>query len=494
VVRRVLAILLTAGKALAAEAPPASPLLPPGHWAVRAAERLHEVGLAPDWLPSQRAVPLLVVGKTLEDAARLAGREAPQVEPLTTAWTQRFRAEFPGSAAIAERRPALLGGVVGTGYSGGSVHELAPAGPPLPADLRLQVPRSDPFLTLGGAASFSTHFAAGFQAHATPSQVDLDSAELVGSLGKLALSVGRTPVGYGPGAVGAVVASGRATVERVELMTTAPVRFAGPLGFMGDFAIDTTLARFSEPRHPYHPLLWEFEVQWRPCPRLTLAAIRGVMFGGALWEGTDGRDALLSILGMKNGTQNNVYSGSIAYRLPTEAFLPLALDVEWGSDDNPGAMVTWPGLVAGLKAPMLPGLLAEVGVEYAYFGRGPFGWHQPVDWYGHWQYVGGWATSEMPLGDPLGGNGRALRLTAAADPWDGRVRLSGLAWLQDRYIDKDRLTDNLYARVAGGRSVGALGEVEWRLGALALVARGSYERGRSGWSRSEVAVDVSVHF
>ncbi len=204
---------------------------------MRAAERLHEVGLAPDWLPSQRAVPLLVVGKALEDAATLAGREAPRVEPLASAWVERFRAEFPGSATIPERRPSLLGGVVGAGYAGGSVHELAPAGPPLPADLRLRVPQSDPFLTLGAAASFGSHFAAGFQAHATPSQADLDSAELVGSLGKLALSVGRTPVGYGPGAVGAVVASGRATLDRLELMTTAPVRFPEPLGFMGDFAL-----------------------------------------------------------------------------------------------------------------------------------------------------------------------------------------------------------------------------------------------------------------
>ena len=487
-----LALVLISGLvALSASAasawPPASPLLPPDHWAVRAAERLHEVGLAPGWLPAQRAAPLWVVGQALTDAAERAEREAQPWAPLAQAWAARFAVEFP-RALRAEPSLRLAGASVGLGAQFGHVQEPRPVAPP-PWFVPLTAPGDAAVAEASAAALLGEHLAAGARLKASTWDLDVPSAELVGALGPLMLTVGRGPVGYGPNEVGAVVASGAVPLDRVELLTSVPVRVPG-LEVLGDFAFDTALAGFwdDEARHPYHPLLWEFQLQWRPHPRLTLGGIRGVMFGGKNWEGIPAHDVPLSLLGIKNFNENNVYSVSAKFRFPTEPLLPLTAKVEWGSDDNPGAAAQWPGLVAGLSAPMLGGLPAALGVEYAYFGRGPVGYHDPFGWYTHGQYTGGWVTRQTPLGDPMGGNGKALRLTGAADLWDARVRLSGVGFVQDRSLD------NLYAPSAVGRSVGGRGDAELRIDRWAFAVRGGYEHGEQGWSRGDVTAVVSAFF
>lgn len=125
-------VLLTALVALAAAPasawPPASPLLPPDHWAVRAAERLHELGLAPDWLPAQRAAPLWVVGQTLAGAAERAERGAPSWAPLAKAWAARFAVEFPRASGPGPG-VRIAGAAVGLGAQLGHVREPAPLAP-----------------------------------------------------------------------------------------------------------------------------------------------------------------------------------------------------------------------------------------------------------------------------------------------------------------------------------------------------------------------------
>jgi capsule assembly protein Wzi len=508
-VRLALAVALAFAAAPSrAAAPPASPLLPPGHWAVAAAARLHDLGLAPQWMPAQRAAPLAAVAETLRRAAEAEDRGAG----LARLWWQRFQDEFPrvpgtpspvpgvpgtpSPAPAGEGRgeglyPALLSASASLGLRAGTTRELPRAVPESPAALHLTAPRTDPFLEAGAAAAFGPHLAAGASALATPDGLDLPSLELVVAAGPVALSVGRAPVRYGPNEVGAVVMGGGAAVRRLEAMTTAPVRLPY-LGFLGDFALDLALMRFEETRHPYTPLLWASQLSWRPHPRLTLSAIRGFMFGGAPWQGIGAGDAIQSILGTKNASGNNVYAGGIRWRLPTEAALPLTARLEWGTDDEPGAAFSWPGLVAGLSTPLLPGLPAALGVEGAFFGKSGLGFHDPFGWYAHDQYRGGWATGETPLGDPLGGNGRALRVTGALDLFDARLRLAGAAAISER----DRLPDpdNLYAPQAAGRSAGLTGEAEWRQGRFAFGARGAYERGDDGWRRGELTVRATAFF
>src|SRR5919198_2263953 len=117
-------------------ATPASPLLPSDHWAVKAAERLHELGLVPDWMPAQRAAPILAVARALELAAANAERDAPAHAAIARAWVARFHDEWPGvplSAADADGRegstsgaPALLGASLSLGFEGGSARVSAP--------------------------------------------------------------------------------------------------------------------------------------------------------------------------------------------------------------------------------------------------------------------------------------------------------------------------------------------------------------------------------
>jgi hypothetical protein len=213
------------------------------------------------------------------------------------------------------------------------------------------------------------------------------------------------------------------------------------------------------------------------------------MFAGTPWDGLSASDTATGFVGVSNKAPgNNVYSIAAKYRLPSESILPLTVNVEWGTDDNPGAALEWPGLVAGLSAPMLGTLPASLGVEYAYFGRGPVGGHDPFPWYSHAVYTGGWVTGNLPLGDPMGGNGRALRLIGSADLWNARVRVTGLGWVQDRFVD------NLYAPAAGGRSVGVRGQVEWRFGSAAVGFRGSYERGQEGWRQRALVGEATLFF
>lgn len=485
--RLVAALTLALSRAaLATDAPPASPLLPPDHWALKAAGRLYEIGLAPAWMPAQRAAPFVAVGRTLSEAAQRAEVDAPRHAKLARAWAERFRQEFPRWERAGEEVAVLPGAAVGAGAELGHVSGAAPATKG-PGSISLRAPSDGPFGDLSSAATLGQHVAVGLHVHADRSDVALPSAEVIGTLGPFALSVGRGAVGYGPNEVGAVVASGAASMNRAELMTTVPVQLPGALAALGDFALDATLARFSDARHPYRPLLWEFQLQWRPHPRFTFGAARGFMFAGTPWEGISAKTAVAGFVGVSNKAPgNNVYSVSARCRLPVETLLPLTLDVEWGTDDNPGAAVQWPGLVAGISAPMLGPLPASLGIEYAYFGRGLVGYHDPFPWYSHFAYTGGWVTGQTPLGDPLGGNGRALRAIGAADLWDSRIRLSGLGWVQDRFVD------NLYAPAAVGRSFGARGEVEWRhwRGALGIVS--SYEWGRDGWNRVGVTAEAKL--
>jgi hypothetical protein len=467
--------------------PPASPLLPPDHWAVRAVDRLETLGLAPDWLPAQRAAPLWSVGNALSTAADLAEQDDSPWAPLARGWADRFAAEFPralGSDGLddPDDAPRIAGLTVTAGAQVGRVHEDAPA----PTAVALTAPPSG--LTLGatGAALLGDHLAAGARLFVNGSDAHVDALELSGALGPLILSLGRGPVGYGPNQIGAVVASGNAAIDRIELLTSTPIHLPGPLAFLGDLAFDTALARFSEPRHPYTPLLWEFQVLLRPHPRLTLGGSRGTMFGGANWEGIPARDIPLSLLGLKNFRENNVYALSARWRLPSEPLLPLTARIDWGTDDNPGAWVQWPGLVAGLSSPGLPNLPIALGLEVASFGRGPFGYHDPFGWYSHGQYTGGWVTGQTPLGDPLGGNGQAYRLTGEAYLLDARLRLAASTALQHRSLD------NLYAPAAIGWSFGAHAEAELRLGCWLAAVTGDMERGTSGWSRVSFSVKAGA--
>ncbi len=503
-----MAVLLQVAVASSARAapPPASPHLPPHHWAVLAAERLEELGLLDRYLPAQHSVPLRVVARALAEGEVHARELRPELVPLARAWRERFAEEWsgvaeelaPGGGAEAARgatarEPSFrgrglhaLGGQLALGYQAGSTRELPGAPAAGPAALHLTAPGSDPFLEAGGAVALGPLLAVGLRAEATPWDARLASGDVAIAAGPLALAAGRGHVAYGPGLLGAPVSSGLAALDRLELATAAPLEL--PLG-LGELAFDLAMAALgSSARHPDGPLLLLGQVSWRPHPRLTFFGARGYMFGGEAWHGISPGDALLGLSGLGNIAGNNVFSLALRYRLPTDRWQPLTLKVDLGTDDNLGALLSWPGLVAGLSAPALGSLPVGLSAEVAHYGRGMTVFrHDPFPWYTHGgTYSGGWAVGEAPLGDALGGNGDALRAELSADLLKGLLRLRG------RGEVRWRASDNLYAPQAGARSAVLTGELELRRGRYTTGASGAYERGGSGWERREVRAWVGA--
>jgi Capsule assembly protein Wzi len=475
---------------------PASPLLPPDHWAVRAAVRAEALGLADNYLPAQNAVPRAVVFAALERAAANAA-ERPGLEGLTGGWLARFREEFAefGEDAAGD---ALLVPVNGRAAAGWADEEgrLSPAigyfvgarrdPEPVPA---LSTPRLD----LAAGTGDGRHAAVWALGRWDERGVDLARWEAVVSAGPVALSAGKQRVAYGWGEGGSVVLSDNA-MPRVELQTLRPVHLPGFLRRFGGVALNTFVSRTGGRRHPDEPWLWGARLAFQPHRRLTFAINRASLFGGD--EEVTAERVLKMFLGVIRGTsfENQVVSFEGRWRLPTDAFLPATAYLEWGADDGAGALDEVPAHVAGILLPALPGL-PEVagGAEFARFapvccGHGP--------WYFNSSHPGNWARGTRPLGHPLGGEGWEAAAYARADLLDARLRVHLRGFARDR-SDESLATlggGNLYVPARTGGSTGFRAEAAYRFRPHAeLRAAGRYESG-DGWSERAVDAAVSVFF
>ena len=420
----------------------------------------------------------------------MGGPPAPEADASLVGLEERRSSLAPGGGegqGEGARPLRPLGAQLAAGLQAGSARENSAGGPAAagPSALHLAAPATDPFLEAGGAVALGSHLAAALRAEATPWDARLTAGEVTLAAGPLALSAGHGRIAYGPGLQSSPVASGLATLDRLEVYTVEPLRL--PLS-LGDLAADFALAALgTSPRHPYGPLLLLGQIGWRPHPRLSFLGARGYVFGGDPWSGISLGDALEGLSGLGNLAGNNVFSLALRYRLPTDGWQPLTLKIELGTDDELGALLSWPGLVAGLTAPALGDLPVALGLEVVHFGPGlTVTRHDPFPWYAHGLYAGGWASGSVPLGDPMGGNGDALRGSASVDA------LHGMLWLRLRAHVQRRRADNLYAPQAGSRSAGVAAEAELRRGRFTLGASGAHERGGARWRRSELRVWVGA--
>jgi hypothetical protein len=121
---------MLAAPALAEELPRygVSPLLPPEHWAVRAAARLDGVGLVTGWLPASQAAPLYMVWAALDEGARRAGEERPGMEAVARGWKEKLQQEWRGIDEKGLLR--FLGGQASVGYRYDTVTPEPAATPP----------------------------------------------------------------------------------------------------------------------------------------------------------------------------------------------------------------------------------------------------------------------------------------------------------------------------------------------------------------------------
>ncbi len=472
-----------------------SPLLPPEHWAVRAAARLDGVGLVTGWLPANQAAPMYMVWAALTEGARRAEAERPALAAVARGWKEKFEQEWRGIDEKGLLR--FLGGQASVGYQYDGVSPEPAATPPAPWSLT-PPQENGPFLAAEAAGALSDNLALLVAPVGTTWQVRW-SGELVAGIGPVSLSAGRAPGQAGFGAPGAgVVLGGEPYRDRVEFQIYRPVDI-----YIGLLTVDVSLARVGAPTHADGTLLWEWSLQYQPVPRLTFGLQSGVMTGGSTWEEITGQpftigDFIRAITyqgggWQNNGYGNNVFSVSGRWRLPTEGWVPITLYGEWGGDDNGGAWLQAPGIGAGLLVPSLPfAPEVSVGLEASFFGEvckeqtgGTF-CRSPgysLNWYTH---VYSWTLGNLPLGHRLGGNGRELFLYWAADLLDARLLVRGDGFLRDRF------SGNLYSPYSGS-SAGFDLQVTWRLGIGELGVSGGYE-GASGWRAGGAGARATVYF
>lgn len=475
---------------------PASPLLPPDHWAVRAAARAEALGLADNYLPAQGAAPRAVVGAVLEHAAaRAEGRGG--LAGLTAGWLARFREEFAewGDDATGDALLLPVNGRASAGWAD-ETGRLAPAvgyfG--FREDPQARPDVSTPRLDVAAGTGDRRHAAAWGVLRWDESGVDLARWEAVAAAGPVALSAGKQPVAYGFGEDGGIVFGPDALPPRVELQTLRPVRLPGPLRPFGGVTLHTFVSRMGGPRHPDEPWLWGARLAFQPHRRVTFAVNRGSVFGGD--TEVTARRLMEMFLGVIRGSsfENQVLSFEGRWRLPTDAVLPATAYLEWGADDGAGALDEVPARLAGLFLPALPGLPeVAAGAEYARFEPACCG-HGP--WYFNATHPGNWARGGYPLGHPLGGEGWEAAGYARADLLDARLRTHLRGFVRERWDESlpSLGGGNLYAPRRTGRSTGFRAEAAYRFRPRAEVRAAARHEAGDGWSERSVDAAVSVFF
>ena len=489
-----LAALLAAFAAPAADELPkygVSPLLPPEHWAVRAAARLDGVGLVTGWLPANQAAPMYMVWAALDEGARRAETERPALAATAKGWKEKFQQEWRGIDEKGLLR--FIGGQASVGYEYAAV---SPTPGPPPEAWSLTPPQvNSPILSVAAAGALSDYLAVLVAPVGTTWQLRW-AGEIVTGIGPVSLSVGRAPSQTGFGSPGSgVVLGGEAFHDRVAFQIYRPLDI-----YIGLLTLDVSLARVGEPTHASNTLLWEWALQYQPVPRLTFALQSGVMMGGSTWERDTGspftfQDFIRCVVYKGNGAENNIFSFAGRWRLPTEDWVPITLYADWGADDNGGAWFQAPGVDAGLFIPSLPfAPEVSVGLEWSFFGTvcapgsPESGFCRPpdlyLDWYTHDRY--NWINGNQSLGHRMGGNGRELFLYASADLLDARLLIRGDLFLRQRF------SGNLYAPYTG-QSAGFDLQATWRLGIGEVGVSGNVEAA-SGWTAGGFGVHATVFF
>jgi hypothetical protein len=476
--------------------PPASPLLPPDHWAVRAAERAEALGLADNYLPAQTAVPRAVVLAVLEHAALLA-EERPALAGLAAGWLARFREEFPeyGDDATGDALVVPLNGRAALGFAD-EQGRLSPAigyfvdarqdPEPVPA---VSTPRLDVAMGTGDGRRAALWALGRWDQDGA----DLARWEAVVSAGPVALSVGKQPVGYGWGEGGGIVYSD-VVLPRLEVQTLRPVRLPSVLRVFGGVTLNTFVSRVGGRRHPDEPWLWGARLAFQPHRRLTFAVNRGSIFGGETGV-TPGRLVSMFLGVIRSSSfENQVLSFEGRWRLPTDAFLPATVYAEWAADDGAGALDEVPAQLAGVLFPALPGLPeVSAGAEGVRFAKVCCG-HGP--WYFNSTHPGNWARGTRPLGHPLGGEGWEAAGYARADLLDARLRLHLRGFARDR-SDESLATlggGNLYVPARTGRSTGFRAEGAYRITPRAELRASARRESGDDWSERAFEGAVSVFF
>jgi hypothetical protein len=463
----------------------ASPLLPPDHWAVRAAHRAEALGLADGYLPAQRAVPRAQVETALRAAAERTAGSA--LAPVAAEWHARFVAEFPEYREGADALPvAPLGWTLGAGYALAKGRVAPAQGGETPAALPDRWGwgvHAMPAVRVGRWLAAYGEVRQGAGPGVEPRW------NVVAGAGAFALSAGSETEAYGVGRGGGIVYSGTEPLPRVELSTTRALRLPGVLGRAGGVSMHTFASRTAGAREPGRPWLWGARLAVQPHRRLTVAVNRGSMFGGPPGDPVTARNLARMLVGaIRTNFENQMVSVDVRYRVPSERLLPAVAYLEWGADDGAGAFTDVPGQVAGVFLPALPGLdRVALGAEVARFGP-PGDGNGP--WYRHNLFYGNWARGDALLGHPLGGEGTEASVYGEAELPGGRLRVDARGFGRRRSATGQ--PSNILGPSRLGRSTGGEVEVLWRAWRSLELAAGVAGENGDGWRERRASAEVRV--
>lgn len=467
--------------------------LSPNHWAAGALRRAEGLGLLSRPLPPHGSLSLEHVREGLAEAREMGAERGGGVARMTEGWYSRFQREFGGLAVGYD--PAIPVSVIGARVAaeGWVGNDLAAPGYGEVGDVRTgALPVEDPSgIAVVGDVTGSFGDWAGYQAELSlgTDALKVRRAEVAAGVGNWKASVGRQPVRFAGSRATGMVMSGSTPINRLQVRTARPAELPGFLEILGPVSLQLFAgALWNDERHEREPYLWGGSFSIQPFPRIRLAAHRAAMFGGRGYdEPVTVRTFVDMLLGrVKNlGFENQIVSVEGWFRLPTEELVPLTAYFEWGAEDAAGAWWDVPGRVFGLETPAVPGLEAlSVGAAYTQMPEHCCG-NPP--WYRHGAFEGNWASGDLPLGLPLGGEGWEWRAYGGWDRLDAGYRIEA------DLIHRKRDGQNLYFP---GRDESSGIEVRaswWERPGVEVVGEARLERG-SEWTEQWLGLSANLYF
>jgi len=230
------------------------------------------------------------------------------------------------------------------------------------------------------------------------------------------LSLGRTPMWWGPGFHGALLLTDNAfPLDALRWNNIHPFRLPSIFRKMGRFNAQFFLSRLEKNRTIPHAWLNGWRIDYTPCSFLKFGFGHVLMFGGKgvkrlgfanFWSSAS---LVFSAAGGGTETENHIISGDIQLFIKRiDRFLPIAtgakLYTEWGAEDEAGNVPVDLASIFGAYLTdifKIPGF--DVKIEFAKLNR---------IWYEHFTYRSGYTHRGVLIGHPLGKDSEEIAGTA----------------------------------------------------------------------------------
>ena len=481
----------------------ASPFLPSSHWSVAVARHLAALDLAdPDFGWGDGSLTILAVGRVLHDAPTIAQRKHHELVPLALGYWQRFVREFPLTAATLDPGAATRNADLAEGWAAGGYSSATGRVYPVRSlnnsreDVAGPFPRSDlseARLTTNLSFTVGQHLAGSLSPGYEDGDWGLREGYALVTLKKFGIWGGRRAPGFATGAGGGIVVNGTASFTGGGVAFTEPFRLPWVLRHIGAIRFESFLSRLDSNATVAKPWFLGTHVSISPHPRIMIGGTQAYMFGGdgvtpVTWRTVWSMLRSHGVIAAGSEFENGMASWEVRFRPPVPV-VPLALYMEWGTDDNHSAWTLFPARVIGGQILAVPGIPAlSLGLEHAGFSRPPCSGagSQPrceyyATWYRHYLFKDGWTVDRQPIGHPLGGQGSEWLAYGTWDDPASRFRFDG------RVFRRDRGSYNTYSPEREGRSFGGQISTVYRATPnMDFLLTGALEDGQADWRESSV--------